>query len=308
MRNEKYVMAEVAMLYYEKKHTQQEIAEMLGITRQTVSRLLGDAVKENIVEIIIHNPHKTCETLEKKLVKTFGLENAVVCAAASKNNVIRKQLTVKAARDYIVPLIEKGNQKIGVSWGRTVKELVNALGDRQTTGNLVFPLFGATDTKNYAFSSNEIARDLGEKIDAEVQYAWFPYLTDTKEDRMLMEKTSYYKKIQKLWDTIDIAICGIGNAEILESFEEAFGPRENSAKIIGDIATHFFDENGMLSALYENTICASFENLRNAGQTIGVACGSDKVCAIRGALKTKLLNVLITDEYTARQVLEEETR
>ena len=58
-RDEKLLMWEAATLYYEKKHTQQEIAELLGLSRQTVSKLLNDAVKENIVEIRIHDPQKS---------------------------------------------------------------------------------------------------------------------------------------------------------------------------------------------------------------------------------------------------------
>ena len=50
-KDEKMIMSEVAILYYEKKHTQQEIANLMNLSRQTVSKLLNDAVKENIVEI-----------------------------------------------------------------------------------------------------------------------------------------------------------------------------------------------------------------------------------------------------------------
>ena len=53
MESEKRLMAEAAILYYEKKCTQQEIADAMGLSRQTVSRLLNDAIKENIVEINI---------------------------------------------------------------------------------------------------------------------------------------------------------------------------------------------------------------------------------------------------------------
>ena len=78
MNELKQRMAEVATLYYEKKYTQQEIADALGITRQTVSKLLGDAVNERIVEIIVHNPEKDCAALQERLCERFGLRAAVV--------------------------------------------------------------------------------------------------------------------------------------------------------------------------------------------------------------------------------------
>ncbi|MBE6934709.1 MAG: sugar-binding transcriptional regulator, partial [Ruminococcaceae bacterium] len=35
-----------------------------------------------------------------------------------------------------------------------------------------------------------------------------------------------------------------------------------------------------------------------------IACGKEKAEAIAGALQTKMIDTLITDEYTARRVLE----
>ena len=55
--------------------------------------------------------------------------------------------------------------------------------------------------------------------------------------------------------------------------------------------------------LYENTLCASKENLKNAKETVAIACGDDKVEAIIGALHTGTIDTLITDEYTAKKML-----
>ena len=303
MNNEKNLMYEAATLYYEKKYTQQEIASLLKLSRQTVSRLLNDAVKENIVEIKIHTPQKDCEELEKLICERFSLKSAVICSAASQNDYVRQLMTVNAAVKYIIPLVEKGGLNIAVSWGRTMKEFIGQMPEVKTSDNLVFPLFGATDNNSY-FSSNEMARDFAYKIGADVQYAWFPYLTDNEEDRVLMEKTGYYKKIQSLWGKIDIAIVGIGNKEVFDVFEKTFGYGIGASDVTGDIATHFFDENGVFSEIYKNALCASEDDLKKAGQTVGIACGDDKVKAIKGALRTGIIDVIITDEYTARKLVE----
>lgn len=302
--NEKLLMSEAAVLYYEKKHTQQEIAQMMHLSRQTVSKLLNDAIKENIVEIKIHNPQKDCEELEGKICNIFGLKRCVVCGLGSKNESIRRMMTVRTAVDYLVPILKNGNQKIALSWGRTIQDTIQSLPEITTSGNLVFPLFGATDNENSYFSSNELARGMADKISAAVKYAWFPYVTDNAEDCFLQKKLSYYEKIKTLWDSADIALVGIGNAEIIEVLGETFGNSEKHSQVIGDIATHFFDKNGNFINLYENTLCASVDNIKKAKQTIAVACGNNKVEAICGALKTNLIDTLITDEYTAVQILE----
>ena len=102
---------------------------------------------------------------------------------------------------------------------------------------------------------------------------------------------------------IDIAIVGIGSREIIQIFGKAFGYSEGCVNAIGDISTHFFDEDGKFVELYENTLCAEKENLKNAKQTIAIACGKQKTEAIIGALRTQMIDTLITDEYTAKDIL-----
>lgn len=297
-------MSEVATLYYEKKHTQQEIADLMSLTRQTVSKLLNDAIKENIVEIKIHNPQKDCEELERRICEQFGLSHCVVCRVSSKNERVRSLMTVKAAVDYIVPILQKKDTKIGISWGRTIQEFIRNLPEMNTGTNVVFPLFGATDNENSYFSSNELAREMADRIGANVKYAWFPYLTDNKEDCVLIKELSYYKKMENMWDTADVAIVGIGNTEVLEVFGQTFGYSGKSSQVVGDIATHFFDENGQFVQLYENSLCASAQSIKKAGCTIAIACGNKKAKAMACAMRTGLLDTLITDEYTAKMVLE----
>ena len=301
--DEKILMAEVATLYYEKSLTQQEIADILGLTRQTVSKLINDAKNEGIVEIKVRNPQKDCGEMEDEICKRFNINKCIVCGVSGKNEELRRLMTVKVASEYLLPIFNEGNLKVAVSWGRTVQNLIEQLPEIKTENNVVFPLFGATDNENSYFSSNELARGMADKIGANVKYAWFPYLADGKEDCELVKKLSYYNKMQELWNSADVAIVGIGNTEILEIFGKTFGYSNKHSQITGDIATHFFNDDGKIINLYDNTLCASYENIKNAKQTIAIACGDNKVNAIKGALKTKLINTLITDEITAKKII-----
>lgn len=303
MENSKKQMAEAAVLYYEKEYTQQQIANLMGLSRQTVSKLLTDAVKENIVEIKINNPDNYCRELENSIVEKFGIKNAVVCSVSTKDETVRRTMTVRKALEYLRPIIEKGKQNIGISWGRTIKSFIEELSDVGPSSNTVFPLFGATDQEEPCFLSNELARSFADKTGAKVKYAWFPYLPDSVDDKELFKKTSYYEKISELWKSIDLAIVGIGNSEMIGTFGKVFGYADNSGNAVGDISTHFFDSEGNFVDLYENTLCASKENIKSAKNTVAIACLDNKSEAIEGALKTGLIDTLITDEYTARKVL-----
>ena len=303
MNIQKKQMQEAAILYYEKKYTQNEIASIMNLSRQTVSKLLNDAIKEQIVEIKIHNPEGTLKEYEHAICNKFNIKNAIVCDVSIEEESLCRLMTVKKAADYILSLIESGNKKIAISWGRTVQMLISEFPNIHTTDNIVFPLFGATDQEQAYFMSNELARAFADKIGGKAKYAWFPYRPDSVNDCELFKKTSYYKKLNDLWSDIDLAIVGIGNSEIIQTFGKIFGYHEKCVSVIGDISTHFFDEDGKFLDLYENTLCAGRDKIKNARQTIAVACGSDKTEAIIGALRTQLVDTLITDEYTAKNIL-----
>lgn len=300
---QKKQMHEAAILYYEKKHTQNEIAKIMNLSRQTVSKLLNEAIKEGIVEIKIKNPEIVCSNLERDLCDKFKIKNAVVCGVSNDNDSLCMLMTVQKAADYLRSVIEKGNQKIAISWGRTIEMLISKFGDVVGTGNIVFPLFGATDREESYFLSNELARSFADKIGAAIKYAWFPYLADSVEDCKLFKKTSYYKTLYELWNDIDIAVLGIGNSDIIRAFGQVFGYSEKCNTAVGDISTHFFNSDGEFIDIYENTLCATKENLKNARQTIAVASGKSKTEAIIGALRTDIIDTLITDEYTAERIL-----
>jgi DNA-binding transcriptional regulator LsrR (DeoR family) len=53
----------------------------------------------------------------------------------------------------------------------------------------------------------------------------------------------------------------------------------------------------------KRVIGLNLQDLKKIEIVIGIAAGSDKTAAICGALKGELLNVLITDEITAKAVL-----
>ena len=76
---------------------------------------------------------------------------------------------------------------------------------------------------------------------------------------------------------------------------------------VGEICSVFYDINGReVQTPFTNRIIAvGLEKLRQLEYSIGLAASREKVPAIMGALRGKLINVLITDEETAKILLNE---
>jgi DNA-binding transcriptional regulator LsrR (DeoR family) len=78
-----------------------------------------------------------------------------------------------------------------------------------------------------------------------------------------------------------------------------------AAGAAGNVNTCFFDDAGRaLPDLQVRTIAISLEDLRAIDTVVAVAGGAAKVRAIRGALATGAIDVLVTDEATATAVLD----
>ena len=75
---------------------------------------------------------------------------------------------------------------------------------------------------------------------------------------------------------------------------------------VGDILTHFIDKDGkpIHSDVEERLFSTPLETLKSLNNVIGISGGPQKVEAIRAALKGGYLDVLITDEETAMQLID----
>jgi DNA-binding transcriptional regulator LsrR (DeoR family) len=76
---------------------------------------------------------------------------------------------------------------------------------------------------------------------------------------------------------------------------------------VGDILCHFIDKQGNVIAvpLEDRLVSASLETLKSLPNVIGVAAGKDKREAIKGALSLGYMDILITNEDTARWLVDD---
>ena len=73
------LMLKCCVMYYENEMGQNEIAQKLGISRPTVSKLLKEAKERGYLRIEIVGPQEqNCYKLERELEEKFGLKEAIV--------------------------------------------------------------------------------------------------------------------------------------------------------------------------------------------------------------------------------------
>ena len=77
-------MGRIAWLYYNKGNSQEQIANMLGLSRAQVQRRIKKLTQNGVVEIRINHELTGCFEKEEKLKKIFGLMDVVVSPPVKK--------------------------------------------------------------------------------------------------------------------------------------------------------------------------------------------------------------------------------
>jgi DNA-binding transcriptional regulator LsrR (DeoR family) len=141
-----------------------------------------------------------------------------------------------------------------------------------------------------------------------------PGVVSSPDAVSILRSDPYVRQAIDLFGEVTIALVGIGTVEpsgLLASSGNIYSPAElamlQSAGAVGDVCLHFFDGEGkpVETPLDERVIGMSLEQLRHAKRAVGIAGGKRKLAAIRGALRGKWINVLITDRATAEGLLVE---
>jgi len=310
-----YLKLKAAYYLYEKNHTQVQIADMLGISRITLGKLLREAREEGIVKIEIVDVRGVREQLdlEARLQSLFDLVDVqvVVCVENEKGEIARK-LAAAGAR-YMETAIRSG-MKLGLAWGRTLELLVDYMeGNRGIRDIEVTTLLGGSGTSDANTQPNIIALRLLEKFSGTGHILNAPYLCQTEELCRALHREPQIVEILKRAKTSDLTLIGIGETpRSLEDYGKSYNFTEEmiaelkKADAVGDICANFYDINGnaCITSVSRKVVAIDIAELRKHKKVVAVGGGPNKWASVVGALRGGYIDVLITDNFTAERVLD----
>ena len=306
------MILQIARLYYEKGETQQEIATKLNISRPQVSRYLQQAREMGVVQIRIVDPREVCEELGRELKERFGLRDVLVLPLATTEPEELAQELGKAAARYLEDIVEAGDI-IGIAWGNTLHQVARALsGNKQPPDIKVVQLKGGVTRTSTEFPTGELAVTFARAFNGTAYLLPAPTFVEDEAARDVLIREPSIQNILRLGRQANIALVSIGypsrNSVLVKAGFFTAGDIENMRAngAVGDICSRFFRRDGSLYStnLDRRTIGISLEEIKEKPYSIGVAGGLNRVEGILGALRGGYINVLITDEITAKGVLE----
>lgn len=308
-KNKDRLCIDVAKLYYQSEFSQQQIAQQMGISRPSVSRLLQYAKEQGYVNIQIIDPVENMEELERRLAQKYGMQEVrVAYSTLNDPGEIKKYIGSKAA-EYLNEISRDGDI-IGVSWGTTMYNVACRLKSRPLQGAQIVQLKGGvTDGKSTTYA-DEILEKFAKAFSTIARYLPLPVIFGTKEVKEMVDQDRHIKRILELGRQANIAVFTVGTVkEDALLFRLGYIEAADKVKLqqiaVGDICSRFFDRAGEIcnAEIDDRTVGIKLAELRDKERSILVAGGERKVEAIRAALVGQYANVLITDQYTAKALL-----
>ena len=303
------LLSKVATYHYVEEKSQLEIADILGLSRSKVCRMIADAKSLGIVQISVKYPVSTCNELEMQFEKRFKLREAIIVNDFEEDNMM--PVLGQAGADYLRRIVTS-EDIIGISWGETLFHVVNQLQPFHTTGTKVVQLVGGLNNSGQNLQAVELARRLGKFFNSDPTLLHCPaVVTNSQVMEGLLEDENIQKVIQ-LWKKTTVALVGIGSmepdSELFKNNHLSLHWHEmlNESVAVGDVCMRFFDQlgNKCCHELNELIMGITLETLKTVRTVICIARGTHKANAILGALNSEIPNVLITDRETAKMILE----
>ena len=304
-------IVQVARLYYESDMSQQAIADKLGVSRSLIAKYLLQSKEQGIVRIRVVDPSESSEELAEQIRQRFGLQHVEVLPHAHASEELTLHGVAYAAAQYFTSHVQKGD-KVGLAWGRSVKGIVDQLPALQVDVKdiEVVPLLGESSNPRLYSRMNELVEQMANTVAALPRYLFYPMTVGTKSLRTRIIKETAFTEVSRLWDQLDWAFIGIGSNPPTEGMAVYVDDRclasLNKTGAIGDICCRYFDDDGRFvkTAFGDQIIGIDADQLKSTKNLVAVAAGSAKASAVRGALKTGLIDALFIDQPLATSILE----
>lgn len=307
--DEKKKLIKVAKMYYLEELTQAQIAKKIGVSRPIISKMLQQAKEEGIVKITVLDDGFEVIEREQKIASKFGLLEVIITSTENMNQEQALMAVGKATANYVSKSL-KSVRRLGVSWGKSLYEMVREFPIEQRNVNVI-PLVGGMGPKEVALHANQIAYELAKKLNGQCESLYAPAMVATTKQKEGLLGLPFISSVLEQGKQCDMAIVGIGNPYEHSTMYEIGYLNDidieelKQAKVVGDISSKYILENGELApvSINQRGIGIELEDLKKIDKVIGVARGTYKVKSILAALKGGYLDVLVTDDETANQLI-----
>lgn len=296
------LMLKATWYYYMESYTQQQISQLMGISRAKVIRLLDEARTEGVIRFLFREEDKQRMGVERQLIDRFGLEDAFVVPTPAHPSDLANSIA-RAASMYIADHL-RADGYLNIGYGDMTGMILNNLAASRRSDINVTSLTGGVSYYLPKASSDVFAMHL--------YLTPAPLILSSAELREALLKEPAIQDVYRMTSHADMTVVGIGSMDedatiirngILSKTDFALLKMQGA---VGDVLNHFIDAEGepLATSIEDRIVSTSLEKLQEMRNVVGVAGGEVKIPAMSAVLKHGYLNILVTDEDTAQGLLD----
>ena len=199
---------------------------------------------------------------------------------------------------------------IGLGHGRMLSAAVDQMPHFEAKGVDFVSLLGGL-TRNYAANPHDVMHSLAHKTGSNAYVLPVPFFANSESDRAILLAQPGVREIFDLSSRATLKLVGMGTvtkgAQLVAS--GMIEPHEiaeiHAGGAVAEMMGHFFDKSGCIleTTLSARTLSVDLSGTGNEGIVV-IAGGTEKAQAIRAVLNSGRLTGLITDEATARKLVD----
>ncbi len=311
---DRHEMLKICYLYYTENKKQEEISQVMGISRIKVSRALKEARNKGIVSITINDPLVNLAELEVALANKFRLKEAVVIRLKEIPGKSAYEQIGEAGARYLNRVISHYSV-ISIAWGMTLRHVIERMNEIGGKNHTIVQLSGGAGTGEES-DVNLLTTMLSQKIKSKLYFVQSPMVVRNRETKDVFLKEHRVRESLSVAAKSDLALLGIGPISKegrlwkagLMSQDDYSALRKAGA--VGAICGRCFDKDGnpCQSKWEDRVVGLTLEQIKNIPHKVGIAFGQEKSDCILAALRGRYVDVLVTDEETTRSVLSQGLR
>ncbi len=290
--------------------TQSEAAERFGVTRLRVNKALSEAKRRGILRVSVDSVFAAAALLEWDLERSFRLMRAIVVPSPQGSASVTP-LVAAGLGAHLGELLQNTDvTKFGMSWGNTLNLATRHMQPLDRPDLEIVSIMGGV-TRGSDVNGYEITTRLADLCNAEHSFFTAPLFAGSPESQVLFMQQGVIRDMLekiRLCDAIALATGDLQSSLLVrDALPDGIDPAELIALGgVGDITGHILNADGDLidHPVNSRVIGLSLDEMARIKNVILAAGGLHKVPVIAAAIKRGFVDTLVTDENTAKALLE----
>ncbi|OKO79064.1 MULTISPECIES: sugar-binding transcriptional regulator [Bradyrhizobium] len=302
--------ARAGWLYFIAGHTQDEIAKMLQVSRASAQRLVSLCLAERLITFRLEHPIAACMELASRLKARFDLVHCDVVPSDPAAPLSNAGIAERSANLLEMTLRSETPVIVALGTGRAVRAAVERVSPIERPDHQIVSLVGNISADGSASFYDTVGR-LADRTGARHYPMPLPFLMSSEDERNRMVRIDPIARVRAVAAKADLRLIGIGQMDQKAQVHvDGFVTREELLEMmrlgaVGEVTGWAYDAKGRLIKGGTNKRLTSIPpQIPAVSTTIAAAVGAAKVPSIKAALAGRVINGLITDEATARAVLD----